>query len=123
MKLAAQFFDLLFSTKSNSFFLPFQVVGQQLVVPRQAAGNFSTASVEIVFQRRVVYHLLNIFLQSFFLVLTGYMSLFFSVSNFSDRWRKHFIRHLIGGGSKMLVQLKKLLKTCSKIPDIILSNF
>ena len=48
-------------------------------------GNFSTASVELVFQRRVVYHLLNIFLQSLFLVLTGYMSLFFDVHNFSDR--------------------------------------
>lgn len=52
---------------------------------RVATGNFSTASVEVVFQRRVVYHLLNIFFQSLMLVLTGYMSLFFSVNNFSDR--------------------------------------
>ena len=48
-------------------------------------ANFSTASVEMVFHRRVVYHLLNIFMQSFLLVLTGYMSMFFHVNNFSDR--------------------------------------
>lgn len=39
----------------------------------------------MIFHRRVIYHLLNIFLQSILLVLTGYMSMFFHVNNFSDR--------------------------------------
>ena len=39
----------------------------------------------MVFHRRVVYHLLNIFMQSLLLILTGYMSLFFHANNFSDR--------------------------------------
>ena len=51
----------------------------------QSSNNYSTASVNLYFKRRVVYHLLNIFLQSFLLVITGYMSLFFQVNNFSDR--------------------------------------
>lgn len=41
--------------------------------------------MELYFRRLVVYFLLNVFLQSFLLVMTGYMSLFFHVSRFSDR--------------------------------------
>ncbi len=69
----------------QEFLVEYKVVGQRLTVPVVTTDTFATATVEIVLQRRVVYHLLNIFLQSFFLVLTGYMSLFFSVNNFSDR--------------------------------------
>ncbi len=69
----------------QEFLVEYKIVGQNLIVPVVTTNDFATATVELIFQRRVVYHLLNIFLQSFFLVLTGYMSLFFSVSNFSDR--------------------------------------
>ncbi len=70
----------------EEYLVEYQVLDIELIVPRVAAGNFSTATVKMTFQRRVVYFLLNVFLQSFFLVLTGYMSLFFAVNNFSDRY-------------------------------------
>ncbi|TRY72284.1 hypothetical protein TCAL_08599 [Tigriopus californicus] len=67
------------------YLVEYQVGEMNLDVPTVASGNFSTAVVEIMFVRRVFYHLLNIFLQSLLLIITGYMSLFFHVNNFSDR--------------------------------------
>jgi ABC-type multidrug transport system fused ATPase/permease subunit len=69
----------------ETYLVEYHVDNQSLHIPKVEHGNFSTASVEVVFRRRVVYHLLNIFLQSLLLVLTGYMSIFFHVNNFSDR--------------------------------------
>lgn len=48
-------------------------------------NGYSIATLELKFTRRCFYHLLNIFLQSFLLVITGYMSFFFHVNDFSDR--------------------------------------
>ena len=69
----------------QKFLVEYTVEGQELIIEPVSGGNFSTAAVQLNFRRRVIYHLLNIFLQSLFLVLTGYMSLFFHVNNFSDR--------------------------------------
>ena len=68
----------------QKFLVEYTVERQELIIP-EMNSNYSVASVHLYFRRRVVYHLLNIFLQSFLLVLTGYMSLFFNVNNFSDR--------------------------------------
>ena len=69
----------------QKYLVEYKVERQDLIIPRVDHGNFSTATVMLTFQRRVVYHLLNIFLQSLLLILTGYMSLLFGVNNFSDR--------------------------------------
>jgi hypothetical protein len=47
--------------------------------------NISKARIQIVFQRRMEYHLTGSILQSFLLILIGFMTYFFAVDNFSDR--------------------------------------
>ena len=49
------------------------------------SANGRTAHAKIVFSRRVEYHLITTFLQTFSLVGIGYMTLFFAEDNFSDR--------------------------------------
>ena len=48
-------------------------------------ANYSLASVEIRFKRRVEYHIYNTFLQTLTLTLVGCLSFLFDVNNFSDR--------------------------------------
>ena len=49
------------------------------------ASTYSKFELKIVFRRLSVYHLLNIYLRTLLLVFTACITLFFDVSNFSDR--------------------------------------
>jgi len=50
-----------------------------------SVGNVSHAEAKVLFRRKMEYHVTNTFLQSFILVLVGYMSYYFDVENFTDR--------------------------------------
>ena len=41
--------------------------------------------MQIVFRRRMEFHVTNTFLQTLLLVVVGYMSFFFDIDNFTDR--------------------------------------
>lgn len=40
---------------------------------------------KVVFRRRMEFHVTNTFLQTFFLIWVGYLSLYFELDNFTDR--------------------------------------
>ena len=63
----------------------FKVENVTLDVKSTTKSGFSTASVIITLKRLKVYYYLNVFLQFGFLICIGFMSLTFSVNNFSDR--------------------------------------
>ena len=47
--------------------------------------NISIAAMRFVFARRFEYHVANTFLQTFVLMMVGYMTFYFDVNNFTDR--------------------------------------
>ena len=49
------------------------------------ASTYSTFKVTVLFERRSEFHLLNIYLQTIVLNVTAFLTLFFDVTNFSDR--------------------------------------
>ena len=51
----------------------------------KAVNNISRAYIKIVFARKIEFHIANTFLQTFLLVLVGYMSLYFDIEDFTDR--------------------------------------
>ena len=55
------------------------------MVIEENRNNISIAKVELVFKREIVYHVMNTFLQTLTIVLVGYMTLFFELSNFNNR--------------------------------------
>ena len=50
-----------------------------------SVNNISQAHLKFVFQRRIEYHIANTITQTFLLVIVGYLSLFFEITNFTDR--------------------------------------
>ncbi len=48
-------------------------------------GNVSQAIVKIVFRRRMEYHVLSTFIQTAILVITGYITFFFDIDDFTNR--------------------------------------
>ena len=51
----------------------------------KAVNNISRAYIKIVFARKIEFHIANTFLQTFLLILVGYMSLYFDIEDFTDR--------------------------------------
>jgi hypothetical protein len=51
----------------------------------ESVNRISRAVVKIVFRRNMEFHVTNTFLQTFILILVGFMTLFFDVDNFTDR--------------------------------------
>ena len=49
------------------------------------SGNISLATVKIVFRRKWEYHVFNTFLQTLILVVSGYITFFFDIDDFSNR--------------------------------------
>jgi len=49
------------------------------------SGDMSVAEVKIVFRRKIEYHLLGIFLQQTILIVVGFLTFLFEVTNFQDR--------------------------------------
>jgi len=47
--------------------------------------KYGLAQVKIVFQRKWIYHLITVFLQSVFLLIVAYLTFFFRLTNFQDR--------------------------------------
>jgi len=47
--------------------------------------NVSYAETKVLFRRKMEFHATNTFLQTFILVMVGYMSYYFEVKNFQDR--------------------------------------
>ena len=47
--------------------------------------NVTWVAVCVVFQRRMEYHVSNTFLQSFVMVITGGLTFYFRIDNFTDR--------------------------------------
>ena len=58
---------------------------QKEVLKISSVGNISRAYMKFVFRRRIEYHITNTVMQTFILVIVGYLSLFFDVENFTDR--------------------------------------
>lgn len=58
---------------------------QKEALELKSVNGISRAVVKIVFRRRMEFHVTNTFLQTFILIGVGYMSLFFSIDNFTDR--------------------------------------
>jgi len=48
-------------------------------------GEMSQAEVKIVFRRNIEYHVYGVFLQQLILLIVGFLTFFFEVTNFSDR--------------------------------------
>ena len=71
----------LFSGDRN--LVEYEIQLEKLVI--KSVSNVSTATVMIVFRRRMEFHVTNTFLQNFVLIGVGFMSTFFDVDNFSDR--------------------------------------
>lgn len=67
----------------NRVLVEYEILHEQLNI--MTVNGVSVGQVNIVFQRRMEYHVGNTFLQTFILVCVGYMSFFFDVANFADR--------------------------------------
>jgi len=50
-----------------------------------SVNNISHAEAKVLFRRKMEYHVTNTFLQSFILIMVGYLSYYFDVENFTDR--------------------------------------
>ena len=73
----------MFNFIGERFLVEYEIQLEKLVM--SSFKNISRGTVIIVFRRRMEYHVTNTFMQNFFLIGVGYMSLFFDVDNFSDR--------------------------------------
>ena len=60
-------------------------VARERLVIEINKSNMSVAKVELVFKREIIYHLMNTFLQTLLVVMVGYLTLFFEISNFNNR--------------------------------------
>ena len=93
--LVIYFYQMHTNLKYNSFyigFIPFVAPRTKVeykvlrtLAQSSSSNNYSRTNVLVIFQRRVEYHILNTFLQTFILMCIGFISFFFELGNFSDR--------------------------------------
>ncbi len=65
--------------------IEYEIIDEKMTICSTKHGNISNAIVDILFKRRMEYHITNTFLQTLLLVLVGFMTFFFDVDNFTDK--------------------------------------